>query len=56
MDKKIFLNRDVMNAYRSGKSMNDAIRQVFDSDIREKVAEDERLKNLSPFDLVMRDA
>lgn len=53
---KIYLNRDVMDVYLTGKSLNDSIKTVFDKEIGDKIAEDERLKNLSPFDMVMRDA
>lgn len=53
---KIYLNRDVMDVYLTGKSLNDSIRQVYDKEIKDHIAEDERLKNLSPFDLAMRDA
>lgn len=56
MAKKIFLNNNVVDAYRAGKSLNDAICSVFEEEIKDKISEDERLKNLSPFDMVMRDA
>lgn len=56
MEKKMYLNRDVMDIYLSGKSLNDSIREVYDNEIKDKISKDERLKNLSPFDLVMRDA
>lgn len=56
MEKKMYLNRDVMDIYLSGKSLNDSIREVYDNEIKDKISKDDRLKNLSPFDLVMRDA
>lgn len=53
---KIVVNRDVADAYRSGKSLNDAIRTVFKEEIENRISEDENLKDLSPLNLVMRDA
>lgn len=53
---KIYVNSQVIDAYRSGKSINDAIRSVYGEQIQDKIKNDERLKNLSPLDLVMRDA
>ena len=53
---KIYLNRDVMDVYLTGKSLNDSIRQVFENEIKDKITEDDRLKSLSPFDMAMRDA
>ena len=53
---KIYLNRDVIDVYRSGKSLNDSIRTVFDKEIQAKIAEDDRLSKLTPLDMIMRDA
>lgn len=53
---KIYVNNKVIDAYRKGKNINDAIRSVYDEDIKAKIKEDERLKTLSPLDIVMRDA
>lgn len=53
---KIFVNRDVIDAYRKGKSLNDAICEVFKDKIDEKIAEDSTLKDLSPLRMVMYDA
>lgn len=53
---KICINNEVIDAYRSGKSMNDAIRSVFKSQIDEKISEDQKLEKLSPMNLVMLDA
>ncbi len=53
---KIYLNREVMDAWQSGMSLNDSIRSVYEQDIEDKIAENETLKDLSPVNLVMRDA
>ena len=53
---KIVVNRDVMDIYLTGKSLNDSIRTVFDKEIQSRIAEDEKLKELSPLNMVMRDA
>lgn len=53
---KIFLNRKVMDAYMSGMSLNDAIRNEFEEQIKDRITEDDRMASLTPFDMVMRDA
>lgn len=53
---KIVLNRDVVDKWQSGLSLNDAIRSVFDDEIKDRISENEKLSTLSPLNLVMRDA
>lgn len=56
MDNKIVLNREVVDKWQSGLSINDAIRAVFEEEINDRITENEKLKELSPLNLVMRDA
>lgn len=53
---KIVLNRDVVDKWQSGISLNEAIRTVFDDEIKDRISENEKLAELSPLNLVMRDA
>lgn len=53
---KIFVNRNVIDEYRTGKSLNDSIRTVFEKEIEAKIEKDKNLKELTPLNLVMRDA
>ena len=53
---KIVVNRDVLDVYLTGKTLNDSIRTVFDKEIQARIDEDEKLRDLSPLNMVMRDA
>ena len=37
MANKLYLNRDVMDVYLSGKSLNDSIREVYDKEIKDNI-------------------
>ena len=53
---KIVVNNDVIDLYLKGKSLNDSIESVFCDEITARIAENENLKNLTPLNMVMRDA
>lgn len=52
----ITVNSKVIDLYMKGKSLNDAIRAVHEGEIQDIVSKNERLKELTPLNLVMRDA
>ena len=52
----ITVNSKVIDLYMQGKSLNDAIRTVHEDEIQDVVSKNERLKELTPLNLVMRDA
>ena len=52
----ITVNSKVIDLYMQGKSLNDAIRAVHEDEIQDVVSKNERLKELTPLNLVMRDA
>ena len=52
----ITVNSKVIDLYMQGKSLNDAIRSVHEDEIQDVVSKNERLKELTPLNLVMRDA
>lgn len=53
---KIFLNNDVWDRYVSGCRLNDAIYETFNSDIQERIKENEAYAKMTPFQMVMHDA
>lgn len=53
---KILVNRDVMDVYKKGVSLNDSISAVFGDEIKKRVSDDSSLSELSPLNMVMRDA
>lgn len=53
---KIFLNNDVWDRYVGGSKLNDAISEVFYSDIQDRVKENESFSKMSPLQMVMHDA
>lgn len=55
-DKKIFINNAVVDRYMKGTRLNDAISDVFFGEIQDKIKENESFKNLTPMQMVMRDA
>lgn len=53
---KIVVNSRVLDAYKSGRNLNDAIHDVFHDEIDSRIAKNEKLRELSPLNMVMRDA
>lgn len=52
----ITVNNKVIDLYMQGKSLDDAIRAVHEDEIQDLISKNERLKELKPLNLVMRDA
>lgn len=52
----ITVNNKVIDLYMQGKSLDDAIRTVHEDEIQDLISKNERLKELKPLNLVMRDA
>ena len=52
----ITVNSKVIDLYMQGKSLNDAIRTVHEDEIQDVISKNDRLKELTPLNLVMRDA
>ena len=52
----ICVNNKVVDNYKKGMNINDAIRAEFEGQIADAVKADERLKELTPFNMVLRDA
>lgn len=52
----ITVNNKVIDLYMQGKSLDDAIRSVHEDEIQDLISKNERLKELKPLNLVMRDA
>lgn len=53
---KIYVNNNVINSYRKGMSLNDAISDVFGGEIQDKIKENEAFAKMSPLQIVMHDA
>lgn len=53
---KIYVNRDVIDKYRSGMSLNDSIKKVFEKEIENKIATIKDFNELSPLQMAMHDA
>ncbi len=52
----ICVNNKVIDHYRAGMSLNDSIRAEFADEIADQIKKDESLKELTPLNMVMRDA
>lgn len=53
---KLYVNSKVIDKYRSGMSLNDAIADVFPGEIQDKIKENEAFAKMTPFQMVMHDA
>lgn len=56
MANKICVNNNVINSYRSGMSLNDAISTVFANEIQDKIKENAAFAEMTPLQIVMHDA
>lgn len=56
MANKIYVNSNVINSYRSGMSLNDAIVDVYGNVIQEKISENKAFAEMTPLQIVMHDA
>lgn len=53
---KIVINNSVIDKYRKGLSLNDAISETFSGEIHDKINENDKFKDMTPFQMVMFDA
>lgn len=56
MAGKIFVNSAVIDKYKSGVTLNDAISDVFHGIIQDKIKENEAFSKMTPLQMVMHDA
>lgn len=53
---KICVNNAVIDKYRSGMNINDALSDVFHGEIQDKIAENDAFSKMTPMQMVMHDA
>lgn len=53
---KIYVNSAVIDKYRSGMSLNDAIKSVYESEINDRITKNAAFSKISPLQMVMHDA
>lgn len=56
MAGKLYLNNHVIEKYKDGMSLNDAIADVFHGTIKDKIKENEAFAKMTPLQMVMHDA
>lgn len=56
MAGKVYVNRNVIDKYKTGVSLNDAIADVFHGTIQDKIKENEAFSKMTPLQMVMHDA
>lgn len=53
---KLYVNNRVIDKYKKGMSLNDALADVFKGDIQDRIKENEAFSLMTPFQMVMHDA